>query len=43
MKAKILLAGLIVATSCTMASAQQAQTVRLRGTIDKVDGNSLVL
>ncbi len=43
MKAKFLLAGLVVAASCTMASAQQAQTVRLRGTIAKVDGNSLVL
>src|SRR5204862_4424268 len=43
MKAKFLLAGLVVAASCAMASAQQAQTVRLRGTIAKVDGNSLVL
>lgn len=43
MKTKFLLAGLVVAASCAMASAQQAQTVRLRGTIAKVDGNSLVL
>jgi hypothetical protein len=42
-KAKILLAGLVVAASFTMASAQQAQTVRLRGTITKVDGDSMML
>jgi hypothetical protein len=42
-KAKILLAGLIVAASCALASAQQAQTVRLRGTIAKVDGDSMML
>ena len=28
---------------CTLASAQQAQTVRVRGTIEKVDGNNLTL
>ena len=43
MKAKLFLAGLIVAASCTVASAQQAQTVRLRGTIAKVDGDSMTL
>jgi hypothetical protein len=43
MKAKVLLAGLIVAASCAMASAQQAPTVRLSGTIAKVDGDSMML
>jgi hypothetical protein len=43
MKAKVLLAGLIVAASCAIASAQQAQTVRLSGTIAKVDGDSMML
>ena len=43
MKAKVLLAGLIVAASCAMASAQQAQTVRLSGTLAKVDGDSMML
>ena len=31
MRAKLFLTGLIVAASCVAASAQQAQTVRLRG------------
>ena len=43
MKAKFLLAGLMIAGSCALASAQQAQTVRLRGTITKVDGDSMML
>jgi hypothetical protein len=42
-KSKFLLAGLIVAASCAIVSAQQAQTVRLRGTIAKVDGDSMML
>ncbi len=36
---KITLAGALLAASCAIASAQQAQTVRVRGTIEKVDGN----
>jgi ferric-dicitrate binding protein FerR (iron transport regulator) len=32
-----------VAASCMMAYAQPAQTVRLRGTIEKADGNALAL
>jgi hypothetical protein len=36
------LAGAIIAASCT-AYAQQPPTVRLRGTIEKVDGNTLTL
>ncbi|AMN44421.1 hypothetical protein [Rhodoplanes sp. Z2-YC6860] len=43
MRAKLFLAGLVFATSCAVASAQQAQTVRLRGTIAKVDGSLMVL
>src|SRR3954466_12990412 len=43
MRAKLFLTGLIVAASCVVASAQQAQTVRLRGTIAKVDGESMTL
>lgn len=43
MSAKFFLAGFIVAISCAVASAQQAQTVRLRGTITKVDGESMTL
>ncbi|MBX9826056.1 MAG: hypothetical protein K2Y27_13815 [Xanthobacteraceae bacterium] len=38
-----MLAGSLVAATCALASAQQAQTVRLRGTIEKVDGNALTL
>ena len=37
---RVALTGVIVAASCAMASAQ---TVRVRGTIDKVDGNVLTL
>ncbi len=40
---KFVLAGAVVAASCAVASAQQAQTVRLRGTIEKVEGNALTL
>jgi hypothetical protein len=43
MRANFLLAGLIVVASCAVASAQQAQTVRLRGSIAKVDGDSMTL
>ena len=43
MNAKLIIAGLIVAASCAVASAQQAQTVRLRGTIAKVEGDSMTL
>jgi hypothetical protein len=42
-KTNILLACALVAASCTLASAQQAPTVRVRGTIEKVDGNALTL
>ena len=42
-KIKITLAGALLAASCAIASAQQAQTVRVRGTIEKVDGNNLTL
>ena len=40
---KIALAVVLIAASCAIASAQQAQTVRVRGTIEKVDGNTLML
>ena len=40
---KIMLAGLLVAASCAVANAQQAPTVRVKGTIEKVDGNVLTL
>ena len=40
---KLMLAGSLVAASYALAFAQQAQTVRLRGTIEKVDGNTLTL
>ena len=42
-KMKITLAGALLAASCALALAQQAQTVRVRGTIEKVDGNNLTL
>src|SRR3954468_9355595 len=42
-KIKIALAGALLAASCAIACAQQAQTVRLRGTIEKVDGSNLTL
>jgi hypothetical protein len=41
--AKVILAGVLLAVSCVAASAQQAPTVRVRGTIEKVDGNALTL
>jgi outer membrane lipoprotein SlyB len=40
---KIGFAAALVAASCAIAGAQQAQTVRLRGTIEKVDGSNLTL
>ncbi len=43
MRTKFILAALIVAASCAAVSAQQAQTVRLGGTIAKVDGDSMML
>lgn len=36
-------AGIAVILSATVAWAQQAQTVRVRGTIEKVDGNTLTV
>jgi hypothetical protein len=39
----MVLAGTWVAASCAMAYAQPMQTVRLRGTIEKADGNALTL
>ena len=35
--------GALIAASCAVASAQPAQTVRVSGTIEKVDGNALTL
>jgi len=43
MTAKILFAAALLAASCVAAPAQQAQTVRLKGTIEKVDGSMLTL
>ena len=43
MSNRFLLAGALVVVSCTLAAAQPAKTVRLRGTIEKVDGNALAL
>ena len=40
---RLALAGVLVAASCAMVSAQQPPTVRLRGTIEKVDGGTLTL
>jgi len=42
-RAKIFYAAALLAALCTAAPAQQAETVRLRGTIEKVDGNTLTL
>jgi hypothetical protein len=42
-KMKLMLAGAVLAASCALAVAQQAQTVRVKGTIEKVDGNVLTL
>jgi len=40
---KITLAGALLAASCAVASAQPAPTMRVKGTIEKVDGNVLTL
>jgi hypothetical protein len=40
---QIALAGAWVAASCAIACAQPAETVRLRGTIEKAEGNALAL
>ena len=40
---KILMAGALLAASFAMAAAQPAQTIRVRGTIEKVDGHTLTL
>jgi hypothetical protein len=40
---KFMLAGSLVVASYALAFAQPAPTVRLRGTIEKVDGNALTL
>ena len=40
---KMFLTGALIAASCTIASAQPAPTMRVRGTIEKVDGNALTL
>ena len=40
---RLALAFAIVAATCAAAIAQAPQTVRLRGTIEKVDGNALTL
>jgi hypothetical protein len=41
--AKIIVAGALLASSYAMAVAQPAQTTRVRGTIEKVDGHTLTL
>jgi hypothetical protein len=43
MTTKILFAAALLAASCAVSQAQQAQTVRLKGTIEKVDGSTLTL
>jgi len=43
MKLNALLVAALVAGACSVAMAQQPQTVRLRGTIEKVTGDSLTL
>src|SRR5437764_13653148 len=40
---KITLAGVLLVASCVIASAQPAPTVRVKGTIAKVDGSVLTL
>ena len=40
---KFIFASALLASSCMIATAQQAQTVRVRGTIEKVDGSALML
>jgi len=37
------LAGVLLAASCAIAAAQPAPTVRVKGTIEKVEGNVLTL
>ncbi len=41
--AKILIAGILAAASCSIASAQQAQTQRVMGTIEAVNGQTLTV
>jgi hypothetical protein len=43
MTTKILMAGAMLAASYAMAAAQPAPTMRVRGTIEKVDGHTLML
>ena len=43
MAIKITLAGALLAASCAIAAAQPAPTVRVKGTIEKVDGNVLTV
>ena len=43
MIARFLLASVLIAAACVGAPAQQASTVRLRGTIEKAEGNTLTL
>ena len=40
---RVALTGALIAASCAMASAQQSPTMRVRGTIAKVDGHALTL
>ena len=40
---KLVVAGVLAVASCAISWAQSAPTVRLRGTIEKVDGNALTL
>ena len=40
---RVFLTAALIAASCTIASAQPAPTVRVKGTIEKVDGNTLTL
>lgn len=40
---KMFLTGALIAASWTIAAAQPAPTMRVRGTIEKVDGNALTL
>ncbi len=40
---KMTLAGVLLAASCTIASAQQAQTQRVMGTIEAVNGQTLTV
>ena len=40
---RMTVAGALVLAACATAFAQQAQTMRVRGTIAKVDGDALTL